>query len=76
MLKYSETELAQLLDISVEKFHREVKALIKKDFSAELKDMDVRNPDILLNDDNTMVLVDPRNFKNYFVTELSIFSYI
>jgi len=73
---YTPEELSQLLGISTEKFHREVKKLIKRDFKTELRALEIDNPDIFLNRDNHIRLVDPRNHSNYYDTNLDINLYI
>jgi predicted HTH transcriptional regulator len=40
---FTSEELAQLLGISEEDFHRKVKRLIKRDFKEELDQMNVKN---------------------------------
>lgn len=73
---YSNLELANLLSITEEEFHRVTKRLIKMDFRRELKQIKVKNPDIWLNKNHSIRLVDPRNSNNYDGTDIDIYSYI
>ena len=73
---YSNDELADLLEITEEEFHRVVKRLIKRDYKRELKQMNVKNPDIWLNKNHIIRLVDPRDFTTFFGTALDIYSYM
>jgi len=68
--------LADLLEINERIFHREVKPLILADFKTELKNIKVQNPDLGLDEDYKIYLVDPRNSLNYIETGISIFDYI
>jgi hypothetical protein len=72
---YNNKELAGLLEVSEEDFHREIKRRIKKDFESELDSIDIRNPDILLNEDYMIRLADPRDHVNYYDTGLDFLSY-
>jgi hypothetical protein len=77
MKKPTKFELAILLGISEEDFHREIKPLIKRQFKEELlKIMDkTDNPDIWLDYDNNIVLVNPKDMNKQYPTGISIFSY-
>jgi hypothetical protein len=76
LVYYSSQELAKILKVSEEDFHRQTKRLIKKDFENELKKIAVTNPDILLNENKIIFLADPRDHNNFVNTNLSIFDYI
>ncbi len=73
---HSNNELAAILGISVEEFHRNTKKLIKRDFKKELEIMHVTNPDILLDENMKMAIADPRDHTNFFVTDLEISAYL
>lgn len=77
MRKPTKSEIAKILDISEEDFHRVIKPLIKRQFREELLDiMDkTDNPDIWIDDDNNIVLVSPKDNANTYNTGVSIFSY-
>ena len=69
-------ELSQLLGISEEDFHRRIKKIIKRDFKVELENLEIRNPDILLDNNQMIALADPRDHNNFYVTNLELNSYI
>ena len=69
-------DFAQLLEVSEDCFHREIKKIIKMDFKKETKLMGIKNPDIGIDCDNNIVLVDPNNKYNHRYTNISIFNYI
>ena len=75
--KPTNTELASLLGITEERFHREVKPLIKRQFSLELREImgKTTNPDIWLDERNNIVLVHPTDEHLFFETEISISTY-
>ena len=73
---FTSEELSLLLGISEEEFHRKVKKMIKRDFKSELKELNVNNPDILLDENQIMRLADPRDHSNFYTTNLDINSYI
>ena len=73
---YSKEELAKLLGVSVEDFHRYAKRCVKSDFKSELQAIEVDNPDIWLNKDYEMRLVDPGDSSNYHDTSLDFRLYI
>jgi hypothetical protein len=73
---YSKRELANLLNVSGEHFHKEIKKIIKRDFKKEMKPYGFDNPDILLNEDHIMALADPDDHNVFFETPVSIFAYI
>ena len=59
--KLSADEIAELFEVDAKHFHRVIKYRIKKDFKAELKKMDIDNPDILLCSENNIWLANPSN---------------
>ncbi|MDI1316266.1 hypothetical protein [Flavobacterium sp.] len=73
---YSKEEISDLLNVDGEEFHREIKKIIKADFKAELKRINVTNPDILLDDKYKMRLADPRDHNNFYDTDLEIHEYL
>ena len=72
---YTSKELAGLLNVTEQEFHRKIKRMIVRDFKAELKELNVENPDIFLDENNCILLVDPKKSEKYLLTELSIYSY-
>jgi len=76
MFKYcSEKHLASILKVDRRYFHREIKPLIIRDFKTELKQKSIENPDIGLDKNGCIYLIDPRNSKIYVETKLPIDSY-
>lgn len=73
--KPTKSELGNMLGISGENFHKKIKPKIKKDFARELKAKDIDNPDIWLNEDNMITLVNPGDQTKFIETALSIYSY-
>lgn len=69
--KYSSDEIAKRGDITVDRFHREVKPEILKNAPKDLG----KNPDILLNRQNTVGLQSRINSKSYN-TGRSLFEFI
>ena len=74
-IKYNVSDLAQLLNVTEEDFHRKIKKMIKRDFKKELERQNFENPDIHLDENFVMRLVDPRDNTNYFDTDLDIYAY-
>ncbi len=68
--------LASLLNISEKDFHRNLKPVIVADFRIELEDKGIRNPDIGLDNQNIVYLVDPSDITNFVFTKLDINIYI
>lgn len=58
------SQLARILDTTEKEYHRNIKPIIKRDFRQELKQKEIDNPDIGLDEDDTMYLVDPYNSAN------------
>lgn len=76
MFKYcNEKRLAYILKVDRRHFHRKIKPLIINDFKGELKQKNIENPDIGLDRNGYIYLVDPRNSKIYIKTNLHIDSY-
>ncbi len=77
MRKPTKAELAEMLNVTEEVFHRDIKPYIKRDFRKELSNiMDkTTNPDIWLDEQDNMILVNPQNVNRYYQTNLSIYSY-
>ncbi|MDI9880318.1 hypothetical protein [Flectobacillus longus] len=68
-------EIATLLQVTVEYFHRDIKLKIKQDFKSELKKAGIENPDILLSLDNFIRLAHPKDKDNFIDTELKLTDY-
>ena len=68
-------EIATLLQVTVEYFHRDIKLKIKQDFKSELKKAGIENPDILLSLDNFIRLAHPKDRDNFIDTELKLTDY-
>ncbi len=68
-------EIATLLQVTVEYFHRDIKLKIKQDFKSKLKKAGIENPDILLSSDNFIRLAHPKNKDNFIDTELKLTDY-
>lgn len=68
-------EIATLLQVTVEYFHRDIKLKIKQDFKSELKKAGIENPDILLSLDNFIRLAHPKYKDNFIDTELKLTDY-
>jgi hypothetical protein len=73
---YDSEYLANLLGITAREFHRKIKPMIRKDFESELNELGVENPDIGLDSEKLIYLVDPRDHSVYYETRLSISAYI
>jgi hypothetical protein len=72
---YDEDHLAKLLGVSRKFFHRKIKSYILADFKQELSDMGIENPDIGLDKNGLIYLIDPRDKSNYIPTLQTIESY-
>lgn len=68
-------EIATLLQVTGEYFHRNIKLKIKQDFRSELEQAGIANPDILLSSDNFIRLAHPKNKDNFIDTELKLTDY-
>ncbi len=73
---YSTKYLATLLGITETDFHRLVKPIIKADFKEELAKKGFDNPNIGLNQNYKMYLVNSSDPGDYNATDVSIFDYI
>jgi len=68
--------LADILNVTEREFHREIKPLIIADYKKELQSNGIQNPDIGLDKDSNIYLVDPNNPSNYVETRINIFDYL
>ncbi len=73
--KPSKSNLGKMLGVTEEIFHKKIKPKIKKDFSKELNEKNIDNPDIWLDEDDKIILVKPRDNTRFIETDLSIYSY-
>jgi hypothetical protein len=71
---YDEDYLANKLGISRRDFHRSIKPFIIRDFKKELHEGAIHNPNIGLDKEGFIYLVDPRDKTIYLETKLSIYS--
>jgi len=59
----NEKELAKRLETTVEDYHKNIKPLLKKDFSDEMKKIGSTNPDFSPDDDGNIMLKNPQTGK-------------
>lgn len=69
---YDDKYIADRLGVEKRHFHCSIKPLIKRDFKAELKEKTIDNPDIGLDKNGSIYLVDPRDSKIYVKTDVNI----
>ena len=73
--KVSVGYLAAILDTDARTFHREIKPFIIKDNEEFLSKVAYSNPDIGLDDDGKIYLVNPQDNKEYIETDRNIQDY-
>lgn len=79
MAQYHDSKhLARILGVSEREFHSQIKKQIVRDFYIELSEIGLRNPDILLDEENLIFLAHPQNHRvpPPIATNIDIFSYI
>ena len=50
--KPTKSQLAKMMEVTEETFHKKIKPKIKKDFTRERMEKDIENPDIWLDEDD------------------------
>lgn len=73
---YNKSYLSEKLGVEQRIFHRRIKPRIIKDFEKELDKIDLKNPDIGLDEEGLIYLVDTKDTTVYIETLLNISAYI